>query len=663
MDKTEPFRERIKELTELINRYNHYYYVENQPLVSDSEYDQLLAELMDLEKQYPQFRLPDSPTQRVGGEILSEFKTVRHQVPMLSIDNTYSEQELRDFDRRIRELIRTQTVEYVVELKIDGVAVSLIYENGLFQLGATRGDGWQGDDITANLRTVKTLPLSIKHRERLEVRGEVYMRKDDFERLNRTRIEKGEEPFANPRNAAAGSLKLLDSSLVAKRNLQLFVYAGLLKSQPATHWEVLHFLKQLGFPVNPHGRMVKNIEEVLHLCQSWEKTKDSLPYNIDGLVIKVNCLKTQELLGATSKSPRWVVAFKFPAEQATTILEDVIIQVGRTGVLTPVAKLKPVPVSGTIVSRATLHNFDEIMRLGLKIGDRVFVEKGGEVIPKIVKAVIQVRSGAEKEILVPRNCPVCGSQVVKDEKGVALRCPNVTCPAQVKERIIHFASRGAMDIEGLGESRVTLLVDRGLLKDYGDIYSLRLHDIVNLEKMGEKSARNLLLAIQGSKKRPLSRLIFALGIRHVGAHSSEILASHFRSLERLSQADEETLAAIPEIGPVMAASIRAFFANQANVQVLEKLHKAGVTTIEETQPESNLLGGKIFVITGTLSRYTREEAARLLSSRGGRVSESVSRKTDYLVCGENPGSKLEKARSLKIPVITEEELEKMLGKG
>ncbi|HOL66891.1 MAG TPA: NAD-dependent DNA ligase LigA, partial [bacterium] len=493
-------RKRIKELTELINRYNRFYYVENQPLVSDSEYDALLAELAALEKQYPQFRQPDSPTLRVGGEVLEGFQTVTHRVPMLSIDNTYSEEELTAFDRRVREQSGLESVEYVVELKIDGVAVSLIYQNGIFHSGATRGDGWHGDNITANLRTVKTLPLSIPFQEDLEVRGEIYLRKDDFEKLNQERLKNGEEPFANPRNAAAGSLKLLDSSIVARRNLHLFVYAGLLEKPPETHWRILDFLAELGFPVNPHRRKVQGIDRVIEICRDWEKRRFSLPYGIDGLVIKVNSLRWQEALGTTSKSPRWAVAFKFQAEQVTTTLEDVLIQVGRTGVLTPVAKLTPVQVSGTTVSRATLHNFDEIRRLGLKIGDRVFVEKGGEVIPKIVKAVVQTRTGKERDIEIPENCPVCSSRVVQDENGVALRCPNVACPAQVKERIIHFASRTAMDIEGLGESRVALLVDKGLLKDYGDIYSLKFEDIVNLEGLGEKSARNLLSAIEASKQ-------------------------------------------------------------------------------------------------------------------------------------------------------------------
>ncbi len=653
-------RKRIKELTDLINKYNRYYYVENQPLISDGEYDALLQELVNLEKMYPQFRQPDSPTQRVGGEVLSEFQTVIHKVPMLSIENTYSEKELLDFDRRVREQAGSEKVEYVVELKIDGVAVSLIYQKGLFHLGATRGDGWQGDDITHNLKTVKTLPLSISYEKTLEVRGEIYMRKDDFEKLNRERLENGEEVFANPRNAAAGSLKLLDSSLVARRNLQLFVYAGLMEETVATHWEVLNFLSRLGFPVNPHRSLVKDIGQVVKLCQLWAEEKNKLPYGIDGLVVKVNSLRLQNLLGTTSKSPRWVVAYKFPAEQVTTVLKDVVVQVGRTGVLTPVAILEPVQLAGTTVSRATLHNFEEIKRLGLKIGDRVFVEKGGEVIPKIVKAVIQSRTGQEKEIKVPANCPVCGSQVIRDENQVALRCPNVSCPAQVKERIVHFASRAAMDIEGLGESRVALLVDRGLLKDYADIYSLRFEDLVHLEGMGEKSTINLLQAIQASKKQPLSRLIFALGIRHIGSHASQILAKRFGSLDKLAQASEEQLSQIPEIGPVMAASISAFFSNQANNRVLAKLVAAGVNTKEEKIPTSDVLRGKTFVITGTLSGYTREELITLISSLGGKVTDSVSRKTDYLICGQNPGSKLQKARSLNVPIINENQLEQLL---
>ncbi|MCS7181109.1 MAG: NAD-dependent DNA ligase LigA, partial [bacterium] len=424
-------KERIEELVKLINYYNYMYYVENNPVISDYEYDQLYKELLELEEKFPQYKLPDSPTQKVGGKPLEEFKTVEHKIPMLSMDNTYSDEELIEFDAKIKRMVDVRDVDYVVELKYDGVAVSLHYKNGEFFLGVTRGDGFRGDDITENLRTIKTLPLKIKYKEPIEVRGEVYMRKDDFEKLNKERKEKGEVLFANPRNATAGSLKLLDPKLVAQRNLQIFIYQGFLNNGPKTHWEVLEFLKNIGFPVSPYRKHCKNIKEVIEYCNEWQDKRFSLPYNIDGMVIKVNSLDLQKNLGTTTKSPRWAVAYKFPAEQVSTIVKDVIVQVGRTGTLTPVAILEPVLVSGTTVSRATLHNFDEIKRLGVKIGDRVFVEKSGEIIPKVVKVIPEVRKGNEKDIQIPTECPVCGSKVVKDREEVAIRCPNIRCPAQV----------------------------------------------------------------------------------------------------------------------------------------------------------------------------------------------------------------------------------------
>jgi len=642
------------------------YYVENNPVISDYEYDKLYRELVELEEKYPEFRRPDSPTQRVGGQPLKEFKTVEHKIPMLSIDNTYSEEELLEFDERVKRMADVKEVDYVVELKIDGVAVSLIYENGIFVLGASRGDGYRGDDITENLKTIKTLPLSIDYKEPLEVRGEVYMRKDDFERLNEERKKNGEVLFANPRNATAGSLKLLDPKIVAQRNLQLFVYAGIVKNKFSTHWEILEFLKKLRFPVNPNRKHAKNIKEVIEYCKEWEEKRHSLPYGIDGMVVKVNSLELQERLGTTTKSPRWVVAYKFPAEQVTTILKDVVVQVGRTGVLTPVAILEPVQISGTIVSRATLHNFDEIKRLGVKIGDRVFVEKGGEIIPKIVKAIPEARTGNEKDIPIPEKCPVCGSKVVRDEAEVAIRCPNVRCPAQVKERIVHFASRNAMDIEGLGSKWVNIFVDKGFLSDYGDIYYLkdRYKELISLERMAEKSVNNLLNAIERSKNRPLANLIFALGIRHIGIHASEILAERFKSIDEIAKADFDTLANIREIGPIMAKSIIEFFSNPENLKVIEKLRKAGVKMEREEEEEKveKILSGKTFVITGTLDNYTRAEITELIKKLGGNVTNSVSRKTDYLICGKEPGSKLQKAKSLGIKIISEKEFEEMIKK-
>jgi len=654
-------QKRIEELVKLLNYYNYMYYVENNPVVSDYEYDQLYRELVELEKKYPEYIRPDSPTQKVGGEPLKEFRTVEHRIPMLSIENTYSPDELIEFDKRIKRMAKVDEIDYVVELKYDGVAVSLIYEDGKFVLGASRGDGIRGDDITENLKTIKTLPLTIKYTEPLEVRGEVYMRKDDFERLNEERKEKGEVLFANPRNATAGSLKLLDPKIVAQRNLQLFIYQGFVERYK-THWEILNFLKELGFPVSPHRKHVENIEGVIEYCKEWEEKRFSLPYNIDGMVVKVNSIELQNKLGATTKNPRWVVAYKFPAEQVTTILKDVIVQVGRTGTLTPVAILEPVQISGTIVSRATLHNFDEIERLGVKIGDRVFVEKGGEIIPKVVKVVKEVRTGKEKDIPVPTHCPVCGSPVVKDEAEVAIRCPNIRCPAQVKERIIHFASRDAMDIEGLGEKWVNIFVDKGLLSDYGDIYYLQYEDLINLERMADKSVRNLLDAIEKSKNRPFANLIYALGIRHIGIHASEILAQHYASIDELSNAKFEQLSSIDEIGPIMAESIVEFFKNEENMKVIEKLRKAGVKMEREKEEieKKEILAGLTFVITGTLKNYTRNEITEYIKKLGGKVSSSVSRNTDFLICGEDPGSKLDKAKQLGVKIISEEEFEEMV---
>jgi len=654
-------QKKIEKIVRLLNYYNYMYYVENNPVVTDAEYDRIYRELTELEKTYPRYRAADSPTMKVGGEPLKQFSSVQHKVPMLSIDNTYSREELLDFDGRVRKNAGAGgEIEYVVELKYDGVAVALLYENGEFIRGVTRGDGWQGDDITQNLRTIKTLPVLIPYRKPLEARGEVYMRKDIFARINEEKKSSGETLFANPRNATAGSLKLLDPKIVAGRNLQLFAYQGMTKNNIASHWEMLEFLKEISFPVNPHRKLAGNIEEALSYCNEWQNKRADLPYNIDGMVIKVNSLSLQERLGTTSKSPRWAVAYKFPAEQAETTLKEVHIQVGRTGTLTPVAMLEPVEVSGTTVSRATLHNFDEIRRLGVKIGDRVFIEKGGEIIPKIVKPIPEKRSGGEKNIPVPHECPVCGGKVVKDEEGVALRCPNVRCPAQVKERIIHFTSRDAMDIEGLGERWVDIFVDRGLLSDYGDIYkNITYEKLMEMERMAEISSANLISAIDRSRKRPLANLIFALGIRHIGIHASEIIAERFGSIKELAEANEETLSSISEIGPVMAKSIVNFFRTEENIRVLKKLREAGVKMEQGRAAKSDRFAGLTFVITGTLSGYTRDSITSLIKKQGGRVAGSVSRNTDYLICGDNPGSKLDVARELKVRIITEQDFNRL----
>jgi len=657
------YKKRIEELIKLLNYHNYKYYVENNPIISDFEYDTLYTELVNLEKKHPRLEAQNSPTRKIGGIPLDKFETVNHSVPMLSVNNTYSEKELLEFDNRMKRMSDVENITYAVELKFDGVAVSLRYKNGSLTLGASRGDGRRGDNITENLKTVKTLPLSIPYTDLLEVRGEIYMRKDEFEKINAERKRKEEQVFANPRNATAGSLKLLDSKLVAKRNLQLFVYQGLIKNGPETHIKTLEFLKKLGFPVNTNRKFARNIEEVIHYCSEWKEKRVSLPYGTDGMVIKVNSLALQKTLGATNKNPRWAVAYKFPAEQATTILKEVIPQVGRTGILTPVAILEPVEISGTIVSRATLHNYDEIKRLGIKLGDKVFVEKGGEVIPKIVKTIPESRNGTEQEIPEPAHCPSCKNKVVKDGTEVAIRCPNVKCPAQIKERITHFVSRNAMDIEGLGEKWIDILVDNGILSDYGNIYSLKHTDLIGLERMADKSAQNLLNAIEKSKDRPFANVLFALGIRHTGIHTSEILAQEFGSVDKLKEADFETLADTMEIGPVIAQSIIDFFKNSENLAVIENLKKAGIRMQKQEEQETEKkLDGKTFVVTGTFGKYSRTEITNMIKDLGGRVTNSISKNTNCLIYGKNPGSKLEKAKNLRIELRNEEEFEELLKK-
>ena len=654
--------EKIQELTKLLNLYARKYYVEDNPIISDSEYDKFYSELVELEHTFPQFKQAYSPTQRIGGEPLAGFSRIKHTIPLLSIDNTYSEKELIAFDERVKRLAARQDIDYVAELKIDGVAVSLSYDNGRFVSGATRGNGWQGDDVTRNLKTVKELPLMINFQEPLEVRGEIYMCKSNFNLLNRKREILQEPSFANPRNSTAGSLKLLDPAITLKRNLQLFVYQGILENGPATHWEVLELLQQNGFPVNSYKKHAYNISEIIEFCREWKDKRFSLPYCTDGMVIKINSLSLQKELGATTKSPRWTVAFKFPAEQATTTLQDVIFQVGRTGIITPVAILEPVEISGTTVKRATLHNFDEIKRLNVKIGDKVFVEKGGEIIPKIVKVILQKRAGTERNIYVPQSCPVCQSSLIHDEAEVAVRCPNVRCPAQIKERIIHFASRNAMNIEGLGEKLTNILVDTGLLSDYGDIYGLKQEDLINIEGMAEKSAKNLLVAVNKSKEKSLSNLIFGLGIKHIGIHASGLIAEEFRSLDKIRSADLETFSAICELGSIMAKSIYEFFRNPENVRVLRKLKDAGVTpeTVQYKPQKEKVLLGKTFVVTGILEEYSRDEIIELIKNLGGKVTGSVSKKTDYVLFGKQPGSKINKAKLYEIPIINEKEFEEII---
>lgn len=662
-------KEKIERLRELIRYHDRKYYVENSPRISDHEYDKLMRELIELERAHPEFMSPDSPTQRVAGKPLKIFPVVEHKAPMLSMDNTYSADELREFDERVRKnLGRGKKYEYAAELKFDGVSVSLLYEKGLFIRGATRGDGLRGDDVTSNLKTIHSIPLKLegatgrKLPSSVEVRGEAYMPRDAFLKLNKEKARQKEELFANPRNAAAGSLKLLDPGLVAKRSLDAFIYGvghyeGVeFKSQH----QILDYLKDVGFRVNPHYKLCADIEEVIKFCDSWEKKRKDLDYNIDGMVVKVDGIEDQRQLGATSKSPRWMIAYKFPAQRVATKLLDISVQVGRTGALTPVAILKPVFVSGTTVSRASLHNEDEIKRQDVRIGDTVLIEKAGEIIPQVVGVLKEKRRGKEKRFIMPKRCPVCGGQTGRFGDEVATRCDNISCPAQLKERIIHFASRNAMDIEGMGIAIVEQLVDKKLVKDYGDIYFLKKETVAPLERMAEKSAQNLIDAIEKSKQNNLSRLIYGLGIRHVGGHIADVLASNFGSMDKLKAAGLQEIEGIQEIGPVVAQSIYDFFKSKETYRILEKLKAKGVNMKDEGRARGGRFEGMTFVLTGALSSFARSDAEELIKRQGGRVSDSVSRNTDYVIVGERPGSKYDTAKKLGVRIIEETEFRKML---
>ena len=656
----------------MIRRHDRLYYVEARPEISDQAYDRLLKQLEELERRFPELVTPDSPTQRVAGEPLKIFPVVKHRVPMLSMDNTYSHEELRAFDTRVRKWLGDEAPTYVVELKHDGVSVSLTYRHGRFVRGATRGDGVHGDEITANLRTIRSIPLVVEPPAHgvlptfMEVRGEVYMPRRAFESLNRAKAKAGEPLFVNPRNAAAGSLKLLDPRLVAERQLEIFVYRAVAVEGRtlASHHEILTFLKEAGFRVNPHWKWCASIEEALRACDSWERKRESLDYDIDGMVIKVDSLAQQERLGVTAKSPRYLIAYKFPAERVTTKLTAIEVQVGRTGTLTPVAVLEPVFVAGTTVSRASLHNEDEIARKEVRIGDWVMIEKAGEIIPQVVEVVKAKRTGHEQRFRMPTRCPACGGPVTRDPEEVAVRCESVSCPAQLKERLIHYAQRTAMDIEGLGDVMAEQLVNAGLVKDVGDLYRLTKDQLLTLERMGDLSAENLLKGIEASKRRPLGRLIFALGIRHVGSVAAEALAQRFGSLERLGSATAEALEAIDQVGPVMARTVVEAFKSAGLRRVIGKLQAAGVQT-EMTRPRGvpQTLAGLTVVVTGTLHQYSRAQAEEAIRAHGGSVGSSVTKRTSYVVVGEAPGSKSDKARALGIPVLDEAEFTRLLTKG
>jgi len=660
----------INSLRAEIRRHEDLYYLEDNPEISDEEYDALLEKLRKLEKQHPELIASDSPTQRVGGRPAEGFPEFVHRRPMLSLDNSYNIDELRAFDVRCQKLAGDRPIQYVAELKIDGLSLSVHYENGTFVRGVTRGDGTRGEDVTTNVRTIRAIPLKLRDEAKrvapeIEVRGEAYLSRKVFEKINREREDADEPRFANPRNAAAGTLRQLDPAITARRRLGMFAYDVLAGDRKAfaTHWEALDWLETAGLRVNPNRALCDSIDGVIDFCNEMEAQREKLDYEIDGVVVKINSTAMQEDFGATGKAPRWAIAYKYPARQATTRVNDIVVSVGRTGALTPVAMLEPVPLGGVTVSRSTLHNEDEIGRLGLRIGDWVLIERGGDVIPKVLKVIESKRTGKEKRFKMPTQCPVCGGRVSRPEGEAVSRCVAADCGAQLIGRLLHFASRRAMRIEGLGFALADQLIEKKLVRDVADIYSLTLENLVSLERMAKKSATNVLNQIEASKARDLSNLVYGLGIRHVGERTAGILAREFGSLERLSQASVEELDNVHEIGLTMAESIHDWFADEGNARLCERLHAAGVRTeLEKGAPkeEAQTLAGKIFVLTGTLPAMTRDEATGFIEARGGRVTSSVSKKTDFVLAGAEPGSKFDKATQLGVKVIDEAEFRKML---
>jgi DNA ligase (NAD+) len=662
----------ISSLRREIRRHEELYYVHDNPEISDKEYDELLARLGQLEAAHPELVTPDSPTQRVGGRPAEGFAEYVHRRPMLSLDNSYNIEDLRAFDERCRKLADNRAFEYVAELKIDGLSISLHYEEGLLARGVTRGDGRRGEDVTQNARTIRSVPLKlnsagVKLGKEVEVRGEAYLSRSIFEKINAEREEEGLARFANPRNAAAGTIRQLDPKIVAARRLDMFAYDVMTGERKpfASHWEALDWLDRAGFRVNPHRALCVTIEEVIDFCNGMEFKRDELGYEIDGVVVKVNSNALQDEFGATTKAPRWAIAYKYPARQATTQVQSIVVQVGRTGALTPVANLQPVLLAGTTVARATLHNEDEIKRLDVRIGDWVLIEKSGEIIPKVLKVIDSRRTGDEQPFRMPEQCPVCGGVISRPEGEAVSRCVAADCPAQLKARILHFASRRAMRIEGLGEVLVEQLVQKQMVRDVGDLYKLSREDVAALERMAEKSAANLLAQIEASKSRDLPQLVYGLGIRHVGERTAAILARYAGSLARLAEASVEELDAIHEIGLTVAESVRDWFDDAGNLDLCQRLREAGVSTQLERNAfagdvNAEAFAGKQFVLTGKLLSLTRDEARALIEARGGRVTSTVSKKTDYVVAGEEAGSKLDKAQALGLSIIDEAALLKMV---
>jgi len=663
-------KKELEDLREKLRYHEYRYHVLDDPEISDAAYDRMMVRLKEIEAAYPELLTPDSPSVRVGGPPREGFQTVRHARPMLSLDNAFSHDALRDWDRRVREISGREDIEYIAEHKFDGLSISLQYEDGVLVRGVTRGDGTTGEDVTPNVKTVRSVPLRVEaaalKKAKLpvdfEVRGEIMMTRESFDALNRQQEQTGGKIFVNPRNAAAGAIRVLDPTITAQRRLDFFAYYLFVDGKVpfAKHSDSLQTLKQLRFRASDDWKLCDGIEKVVDYCTAWDTKREKLAYDIDGVVIKVNSTSLQNELGFTAKAPRWAIAYKYPARQETTVVNDIIVQVGRTGTLTPVAVLEPVQVGGVTVSRSTLHNMDEIDRLGLQIGDTVLVERAGEVIPHVLKVVKEGKN--RKPFRMPKQCPVCGSAIHKAEGEVAYRCVNAACPAKLKESLLHFAGRHAMNIDGLGEKIVDQLVEKGIVKDVADLYALKQDEVANLERMAEKSAQNLLEEIAASKKNPLSRLIFALGIQFVGERTGQLLAEHFSSLEDFAAAKTEELENVPEVGPKVATSIVEFFSEPANRKLIKKLDKAGVhPTAEKREVKSQKLAGKSFVFTGGLANRSREEAGELVLQHGGKVSGSVSKKTDYVVVGSDPGSKYDKAKELGVTILTETEFEKLLG--
>jgi len=687
-------KKQIEKLRADLHSHNHHYYVLDDPEISDAEYDRLFRELEELEKRHPELITPDSPTQRVGASPLEKFASVPHRTPMLSLDNCFSREELEEFDRRARRLLNVGAeLIYFAEPKFDGAAIELLYAGGRLITGSTRGDGFTGEDVTQNLKTVRsippvlfqfletgkklrtrgqtgkelaalleTLPKNLKIPERFEVRGEVIINRKDFARLNKERDEAGEPSFANPRNAAAGSLRQLDPKVTAGRPLNFYAYGvGEVEGREfQSQGEVLAVLFSLGFKVNPHIARCRGAGEVLAYYENMARLREELPYEMDGIVVKVDDFGLQRRLGEKTRSPRWAIAFKFAPRQATTRVVDIVVQVGRTGTLTPVAFLEPVQVGGVEVSRASLHNQDEVDRKDIRIGDTVLIQRAGDVIPEVVEAIREKRTGKEKKFSVPKDCPVCGGPVTRIGEEVAYRCTNISCPAQIKERIVHFASKDGMDIEGLGDKLAAQLVDKKLVKDFSDLYFLTEETLADLERMAKKSAQNLLTALERSKSRGLERLLYGLGTRHVGEHLARVLAGAYPDIKKLESATAEELQKIREVGPEVAQSIVNSFANPDNLKTLERLREAGVSFVAKSRPRSAELAGKTFVFTGGLATLSRDEAKRLVEERGGSASGSVSKNTDYVVAGEDPGSKLDQAKKLGLKIISEEEFKQLI---